>query len=437
MVDPRGASSGTWRRFAPIILIESYLSITVLCFAFGPWPWPIRNAFTLYSYLVLVQTALLVGYLSKAEQPRATYIGNTSRTTLLKISVYLNLIWILPKAYMRIGISGFSVQAMLERVVAGALNPGQSYVDKLDMVGGGSNSLLYVYILFTPILWLAVPLGVTAWESLSVGMKAAIVCIVVADAATWVAIGTSKGIADNVAIIAVAVLARPRKAHVSLSGLKRALVVVCLISMLVFYFSYAQISRRLGGMSVYDAGAGISLNTDNVFIAGFPAPMQALAGYMSSYLCQGYYGLSLALDEPFQWSYGVGHSIIATGIVKKITGFDASGLTYPARVEHAGWNMYARWHSAYPWFASDLTFPGTLVLVLLLGRLLASVWYDAQSTDNPYAVPLFVMVMVMLFYFNANDQILSVSQTFLAFWVLLFLWLSTRSTTTRGSGWKP
>src|ERR1035438_9439437 len=52
-------AAGKWERFGPIILVEAYLTCTVLAFAFGPWPWPVANPVKLYAYLAAAQLALL------------------------------------------------------------------------------------------------------------------------------------------------------------------------------------------------------------------------------------------------------------------------------------------------------------------------------------------------------------------------------------------
>lgn len=426
------------RTLAPIIILECYLSFTVFVFAFGPWPWPVQNPTATYGYLFLAQAALFVGYLSRIreDRPSTPYIGSLSSSKLLNISVWLNILFVIPYYYTKLGPDGFSAVGILSHIVAGTSDPGKAYAEKFD-APGGSTLVLYAYMLFSPVLWLAVPMGVVAWKSLSLKIKAAIVFIVSAHCVTYMAMGTTKGIADNAAIIAISIAATRRgslahrEAWRNLSKVRRAAVIVCAISALVLYFSYSQDSRSGGRISAIDTGAGITLDTNNIFIAGQPTVIQAAVAKGSSYLSQGYYGLSLALAEPFQWSYGVGHSMALTGLVKKLTDFDAAEQTYNAREQHNGWDMSKRWDSVYPWLASDVTFPGTLVLLFLIGRLLASVWTDVQSGDNPYALPLFVMLIIGVFYFPANDQILSASESVVAFWGLLFLWLSTRGTIKR------
>jgi hypothetical protein len=398
----------------------------------------VQNPVTLYSYLFLAQAALLFGYLSQggAAGPRTAYMGRFSRNELFNLSVWLNIVWAVPYYYLKLGPDGFSAGGIMSHIAAGAIDPVNAYREKFD-APGASHSVLYMYMLFSPILWLALPLGIAAWKSLSLKMKAAIGFIVLAHIATWVALGTTKGIADMAAIIAISLAAMRRgpmmhrRAWLDLGNWRRGAAIICAIAALVFYFSYSKNGRGGLQLSMVDNGAGITLNTNNIFIAGLPLPMQATVAKGSSYLTQGYYGLSLALAEPFQWSYGIGHSVFATSAVNTLTGFDATDLTYMARAQQAGWDMRVKWSSIYPWLASDVTFPGTLVLLFVIGRLLASVWDDAQSGENPYALPLFVMLVIGIFYFPANNQILSAGESLVAFWGLLYLWLSTRGTIRR------
>src|SRR5690348_4650190 len=56
-------------RLIPLIFFFSYLTITVLLFCFGPWPFPVENPVSLYGFLIASHLSLLVGYLSMAFRP--------------------------------------------------------------------------------------------------------------------------------------------------------------------------------------------------------------------------------------------------------------------------------------------------------------------------------------------------------------------------------
>jgi hypothetical protein len=96
------------------------------------------------------------------------------------------------------------------------------------------------------------------------------------------------------------------------------------------------------------------------------------------------------------------------------------------RIEDEGWDAFGEWSTIYPWIASDVSFPGTIVVVFLIGRLFALCWLDTLEGENPFAVGMFAQFIIMLSYFNANNQCLSGGEGLSGFVVLLILWLSTR-----------
>jgi hypothetical protein len=100
--------------------------------------------------------------------------------------------------------------------------------------------------------------------------------------------------------------------------------------------------------------------------------------------------------------------------------------TYPARIDVRSWDLYGKWHSLYPWIASDLSFPGTIVFMFVIGWFFGLVWIDVAFCQNPFAVCLFALFLIMLFYIPANNQVLGFAQTALPFWTLLPLWFFSR-----------
>ena len=57
-------SLSTVIRLLPIVLVEIYLTVTVVWFAYGPWPWPVQDGTKLYLFLALAHLALALGYFS-------------------------------------------------------------------------------------------------------------------------------------------------------------------------------------------------------------------------------------------------------------------------------------------------------------------------------------------------------------------------------------
>ncbi|WP_069309554.1 hypothetical protein [Porphyrobacter sp. LM 6] len=415
-----------------MIVLQGYLALTVFIYAFGPWPWPTKRPEILYLFLIVVQIALLIGYgIGLKAAPRA-YDGRWRVKTLIKISLFLNLIWILPNFASRSGQTAVSWASLIQQVVMGLSDPGQSYRDRIEAAANlqDTSALGYLTQVVSPLLWLMTPLCVYFWSSIPRSTKILFVAVVSVDLITWVALGTNKGVFDFALMLPCLILAARPHLIARMSGvtvIKGALAVALIGGLLFAQFSTSLKGRAGGEVSAFDYSAGIALDFDNWLIAPLPSGIQASAGALMSYTSQGYYPLSLALNEPFVFSKGVGNSYYYTGIVQSFTGPDTiSDLTYPARIEYLGWSRWTKWHTIYTWIASDLSFIGVPFFVFAIGFLLARTWRDSLVCANPFAIALLPLLVLMVFYFPANNQVLGFSRTANAFFALLFLWLFTR-----------
>ena len=179
--------------------------------------------------------------------------------------------------------------------------------------------------------------------------------------------------------------------------------------------------------------SGLVANPDNILIQDAPPNVRLGVLGLTAYVTQGYYGLSLALDEPFVPMFGVGNSMFLYFNAIKLTGDSGiEKLPYPVRVEHSrGWGAYETWISIYPWLASDVSFPGVILVVFLIGRLFAMSWLDTVRGENPFAVAMLAQFIIMLFYFPANNQMLQSGEALVGFYGVMVLWLITRQRLTR------
>jgi len=386
----------------------------------------------LYSFLATVQIALLIGYgLGLRLKPRL-YRGAWSVPKLVKFALALNLIWIVPTFLMRSGAESASLTNVFNTIFGGILDPGQAYQSKQEATAAIQETSVIAYAtqIISPILWLMTPLCVYYWGKLPRTLKALFAFAVFTDILIWMAIGTNKGIFDLALMVPFIFLASKPHLIAKVRGqtlIKFAAIVLIIGGLLFIQFSTTQKSRGGGEAFIDDSSAGISLNYENWLLAPFPDDKKASAGALMSYMTQGYYPLSLALTEPFVFSYGVGNSYYYTGIVQSFTGPNTiSDLTYPARIERYGWDRWGRWHSIYPWVASDISFIGVPFFVGAIGWLLAAVWRESLAGTNPFAIALLALLVIMIFYFPANNQVLAFSRTANAFFVLLFMWAYTR-----------
>ena len=419
----------------PIIFFQIYLTVSVLTFAFGPMAWPVSNPWQLYTFLFLAQVGLFVGYRSAIRvQPRSAST-KIRVPVMVTVSLVFNYLWIGKTYQIRTGLPDIDLGTAIKMVIAGLTSPGQQYSDKFSNYqtfgGQGTTIMDYITLLLFPVMWVAFPLGVFFWKQLSFPVRVALVGWIILDLSTWIAAGTNKGIADFVLLLPCMLVARN---PAMLMKIRRrnmigiGLITIIGVAALFTFFSMGVLGRSGGkGDLLSDAAAGVSADLDNPILKYSPSALRGQIVSFTSYFTQGYYGLSLSLKEPFVFCYGVGNSYFLEGLSRHLVSTPIMFDTYPGRIEARGWATYGKWHSIYPWIASDLSFPGTIVFMFVLGWLFAVVWLDVVFCRNPWAVCLLPLLIIMLFYIPANNQVLGFSTAAIPFWTLLFLWYFSRT----------
>ena len=128
---------------------------------------------------------------------------------------------------------------------------------------------------------------------------------------------------------------------------------------------------------------------------------------LSGYLGQGYYGLSLSLQQPFTWTSFGGASYSFSVILNQFFGTDfLVEKSYPYLVgASTGW-AETKWHTAFSWLASDLTFPGTVLFLGYVGFCFARGWKEALLFKNPFSILLIALLSIGIFYISANNQLM-------------------------------
>jgi len=191
----------------------------------------------------------------------------------------------------------------------------------------------------------------------------------------------------------------------------------------ILYFRYAalgvnasNINERTHELMQYD--------TDNIIFTIFGDTIGFPLSVFSGYLSQGYYGLSLSMQEPFQWTYFIGNSYSLTVFMQRFLGVPVDFHdTYPYRASlHAGWDD-SKWSTVFTWFAGDFTFIGTLFLFAFVAFLYAKVWRESYLYKNPISIILFSMLSIALLYIPANNQLLHTPGSIIAIFFFILLWI--------------
>ncbi len=418
----------------PLVLAEAYLNLTVLVFAVGPWAWPVREPLALYCFLAACHVGLGLGYfigVSTEPRPHArVYSGvHSSSLRITRISIFLAAIKAIPSYLRQTGIASFSVQGVLQGLLAGIINPGQQYASKLAYYAETQTSIPWILFsaITAPLAWLMVPLSMVHWDSLTGAQKIMCIGALVLDIIGWISVGTNKGILDSALLIVIGLAIRQLTRPHRRAPRRSVRVLAVLLMTIPLVYLVITVQSRLGGVSTYGWSSGVGVDWDRPLIAITPRPLKNALIVISSYMTQGYYGLSLAMCEPFSSTFGIGNSLFLTSLFERLFGVtDIVGLTYPGKIEYMGWDRLVNWHSFYTWIASDVSFYGVPFVMILVGWMLAVSWIGASCCGDPYSTGMFTLMVMLVVYIPANNQVFAFYHTWCAFWGLFCVWALKR-----------
>jgi hypothetical protein len=404
-------------RFFPGVLALSYLAFTVLVFVIGPWPWPVSDPWKLYTFLLFAHLAFFGGYWRGIVAKPIVYKSTFSPQTLLWLSIGVNLLLFFPTLYLRAG----STTSLYEAI----RHPSVAYSEANNNFSESSTSLRvieFIRFIMGPALGVFFPLCVFYWRRLSTSLRILSVAAVACHFIMWISMGKNKGIIEYGIMLPCLLFAAHQKyrQRLHIQKVTRAVLMTGVILVfLIIVFAWFTGTRNENDERYWDSGAQIhAYELKNV-----PKGIEGTLLLGASYLSQGYYALSLCLDEPFVCTYGVGNAPWMAVVADRILGINTLEVSsYPDRIEDTGWIASQRFHTIYSWLASDVSFYGVVLVMFLIGRVFGLVWVDCLSADNPLAVGLLGFLIVMIGYFPANNQIMMFPEQCSGFLGVLGLW---------------
>lgn len=369
----------------------------------------VADLWALSVYVLCAAGALWLGYWLSARRYVNESVAPPETTEKLR-----SLIRLTRASAIYLGLYGLSMLAAYgatgpSDIVTAVLNPGSAYLSKFNVYqqqqAETSNTVVQIITLASVLYVPVVPLAVIYWKRLYVAVKVMVLVGVGAYVAYYLFIGTTKGLGDLVvfALVGFMVRAVRRPSEGGVRITRRMLLPVLAVG-LAFggYMTYTQADRltSVGGLSgkfapnpAVEAVLGTNL-ARGLTVVGF-------------YPTHGYLGLSYNLDTPFEWSEMRGGSrAIDSYLAQYGFGDSMADTTYPARTEiRTGWPQGMYWATAYPWLASDLTFPGVVALMFILGWWWCRLWVEAVYKRSVVALLLFAQLMLFIAYIPANNQI--------------------------------
>ncbi|ELC8453848.1 hypothetical protein H8J87_12570 [Clostridium perfringens] len=305
---------------------------------------------------------------------------------------------------------------------------GDLYFSTREYRTSASKLIEYIRIIFSPILAMYIPLTIYMWKKLSVKYRVIAIISIPYIMLISAGQGQNKGIFDVfiILIAIIPIIAFKNNIKIKISKKIRNLILIFCMLFIIFSFFSNNISSRTNG-SLYNARTQVYADMNSGIMKIIPENLKYGFAQMSSYLTQGYYGMALALELDFEPMYGVGSSrFITENFVQLFNKPEIRDMTYPARTKIYGWDPDIVWSSAYPWIASDISFYGIPILLIIFGALISMTWKESIYNNNFISCIYYTQLIIIALYLPANNQMFQNPESFFGFFVLTIIWYKNR-----------
>ena len=453
----------------PVRLLMLYLLFSIIAFIYGPFAWNVSHPIRFYGFLASYFFALWLGFrlgIAKRFQYEKVWTEEDDRLLIRLIGplIAVNVVFYVIYMFRDYGLSSFDFPAFFRILKSGLMNPGYGYhqhyerlltVPTSERLGGYYFSL--VFIIWSCIHFPTVILSVFYFSRLKIYAKILVVFYFVMVFFHFLSIGTNIRVLHLILLFLVPQVLKYLGAvlhdQMTKKKLLKLLIMVCLCVLVMgLYFSWMMISRDgldtenyRDGLDTENYQDGLDtenyqdgLDTENselptINVGGVglkdgqrvTSLIDTLWIYASGYLTQGYYGMSLALQEPWIPMYGVGNSMYLTGfITSHIT--DIKQYSYQERIEKYGWDSDINWHTMFTWLANDVSFYGVAIVMLLIGFLAGAMYKDSIIGDNPFAKVGMYFFLLMALFIPCNNQLGQSVDTLVSFVFILLCWFVSK-----------
>jgi len=430
--------------YLPLWFSMLVMWFTLFIYVAGPvrwidkWDWA---EFITILLLVLYFVAFAAGYLlrskklAKKEPVLMDLTEHFNWKKFLRISIWINLFLTVSNA--QIYSSTSDIISLFIQAIKGIFSPDAVYYGK-DASSRMGNVVVWLTFLYSPAMYITWFLSVFKFKSLEKRERIVVVFTFAVELARWLSVGTNKGLFDIVLlfvtfflVLCMHYLGRPDfKTEENRALIKRITIIVMVALILFFAFFGMALSARVNGQYNEENYAHFPYNL-------VPKGLRFLVDKAVHYLVHGYNNMERIIENcEFKWTFGLGNSRFSMQIVNIIFGVDLTGRTYPYQLKEFGVDPLVSWHSAYSWFASDLTFVGVIVLMFFAGYYMCGLTYDVVQRKDPVAMALLYLMVLMVVNASCTNYVLAYTNGFAGFWGLFVIRWLQKHDKIRNKLWK-
>ena len=405
----------------PIIVVVGFNLFTMLVTMTAPVAWDTDHLPTICLLVLVSQLFILIGFQRGRKRGLLTSPAtNLPLSSGTRVMPYLLGFYVLtlPISYgYRMGFSPFDLTGMGDMLIAGLRDRAFGYQSALRGSGGPVPWTLYFFVsVFSQCLFIV---GFLHWTRMGPGTKSLFAGLVILDLLFAMGRGTTFGVVSMVTTFFLAAMFWKR------SRLGTIVLVSCLFAGSVALFSYNLYSRSGNvqrAVEITEFGRS-TLIVDDLVLALIPEALRPTYLNVLWYFGGGYYHASFAVGLDFKPTLFLGSNPALINLAA-VGGIDVWPDTYMHRLQRArGIDELANWHSAYTWYANDVSFFGVPFVVFGIAYLFGFSWGRSAQGDFLSRIVFVVLGNVLLFLFANNTYLSSV---FYSFMFVLPFWLFTR-----------
>lgn len=414
--------------YLPLKIILGFLIFTQILFFIGPIDYKIQSYFILVLYLLSANLALFLGYRFGVKRSKSVKCRRFGSITFLHFIIIFSVILIIPDFVISLDLDSFSLSKIGKLVSNSIENPlvGQQLAQSRNYKG----ILSKIFLIASPIYFASIPLGIRYWFKLSHLFKFFIILIILTSVLISISL-SQRGRILNILLITFFLSLANNASFLKERAKFLIFLVIFSVIAFLFYFTYVNLDRH-GIKSISSISSTLFsyyysnvkfcyINNTSPF---FWIPLVEIEYYLS----QGYYSLGLAFDVSSYsdvFTYGLGNNLFTATISHEYFQYDVLNSSYMGLLErYFNIDPLSNWHTIYLWLANDFTFLGSLVIVFYIGFLFAQSWIFNLNGNNFSSVVLFSFMLISVFFFFANNQVLSFN--FIPFLVTYLLYMFTK-----------
>ncbi len=418
---------------SPITTILTFNLFTVFIYITAPINWMTDYFIISVLYILLCQIFIYVGYKfgfkagtekSLINSTKKYLFNDISDKQLTFVFIFYSLTFLIKYGYI-LRFSPLDIEGMVMFLLIGIADPDLGYALTLDSLRPTTIPWT-IYFVVSIVNQLFFIIGFLCWSKLNKPKKILFLLFLLVEVFFWLGRATNMGI---IVLITTYLLTRFYKNLLNQSSraknIKFFVITLILLTISISVFSY-NLSHRTGSDKVnyqsFNLGNSV-VDEGSLVFSILSEPLHETYLFMVYYLAQGYYHTSLAFDLDFipTFFWGNNPAVMSLG---EILGIDVWKDTYMYRLGEKGVDPLIQWHSAYLWYASDVSFLGVPFLLFLISYLLGFSWGYSSNSPDFLSKIIFVILGNMLLFLFANNSYLSMF--FYSFMFAFPFWYFTR-----------